>query len=116
MKKFAAGERPVIFGDGEQTRDFVYVRDIAVANRLALENNDIACDVFNVGSGRSLSLNQLTAMLGSLHGKRLKPVYKAGRPGEVRHSVAHTGKISQKLGFQPRFKTENALRQMLEFA
>lgn len=116
MKKFAAGERPVIFGDGEQTRDFIYVKDIAVANRLALESQSISCDVFNVGSGRALSLNRLTEVLGNLHGKSLKPVYKTARPGEVRHSVAHTGKIRQKLGFKPYFQTETALRQMLEFA
>ena len=111
MKQFRSRRRPLIFGDGKQTRDFVYVRDIARANRLALESQAAACNVWNVGSGGSISLNQLLDMMNQVYGSRLKAHYRPARMGEVRHSLADIRNIREALGFSPEFSFASALRQ-----
>ena len=81
-----AGKSPVIFGDGEQTRDFTFVRDVVAANLLLAESE--ATGVFNVGRGERISLNQLTFMIIKLCGSNVKPVYEPTRSGDIKHSLA----------------------------
>jgi UDP-glucose 4-epimerase len=81
-----SGKNPIIFGDGEQTRDFVYVADVVKANILASSSH--VTGIFNIASGKSTSLNGLIRILVDITGKEVKPVYKEARSGDIRHSLA----------------------------
>ena len=83
-----AGEPPVIFGDGEQSRDFTYVTNVVQANLLAMEVPEVAGEVYNVACGERVTLNRLVGELGDLLGSDVKPVYAAPRAGDIRHSLA----------------------------
>ncbi|NYB53103.1 MAG: SDR family oxidoreductase [Methanobacteriaceae archaeon] len=95
------GESPVIFGDGEQSRDFTYVKNVVQANILACERD--MQGVYNVACGRRTTLNQLVDMMGELFGRKVNPEYTAPRPGDVKHSLADIDKI-RKHGYKPQGK------------
>lgn len=96
------GRQPKIFGDGWQSRDFVYVEDVVEANLLAATVPAAAGEVFNVGSGTACSLNDLVKTLRAiLNTWELEPSYGSMRPGDLRHSVACIEKVEKVLGFQP---------------
>ena len=101
-----ANKSPKVFGDGEQTRDFVFVKDVVRANLLAAHAKDLAQPaIYNVGTGTSVSLNQLLAQLSGLFGRDLKPVYLDPVPGDVKHSRADISKVAQALGYKPQEAT-----------
>jgi nucleoside-diphosphate-sugar epimerase len=100
IQALLATERPMIFGDGNQTRDFIYVDDVVQANLLAAESPDAPGRVFNIASGRSVSLNRLLATLGEIIGTGFQPVYLPARPGDVRHSAAEISAAADALGFE----------------
>jgi UDP-glucose 4-epimerase len=105
-----------VFGDGNQTRDFVYISDVVQANLLAATATlDEKAAVFNVGSGRATSLNQILALLGELSGHPLDVLYAAERPGDIRHSLADIGRAQARLGFQPRIALSEGLRHTLNW-
>jgi nucleoside-diphosphate-sugar epimerase len=79
---------PVIYGDGNQTRDFTYVENVVQANLLAMERTGVAGQVFNIACGRQTSINVLFSMLQDISGKKMAPRYESPRTGEVRHSLA----------------------------
>ncbi|RPI20800.1 MAG: SDR family oxidoreductase [Acidobacteria bacterium] len=101
LSRMLAGKRPVIFGDGEQTRDFVFVEDVARANLLAADSSESGA-VFNIASGQSHSLNNLVVVLNEVLGLDFQPVYESPRLGEVRRSLADISLAAQKLGYQPK--------------
>lgn len=105
------GKPPVIFGDGTQTRDFVYVRDVVRANILAMERD--AEGVYNIGSGKETSINELATILMRLLRFRGQPVYAGGRPGDVMHSVADISRARSLLGWEPAFSLEEGLSDTL---
>lgn len=105
------GKPPVIFGDGTQTRDFVYVKDVVRANILAMEGD--AEGIYNIGSGRETSINELATILMGLLGFRGQPVHSGGRPGDVRHSVADISRARSLLGWEPAFNLEAGLSDTL---
>ncbi len=94
------GEQPVIYGDGEQRRDFVYVGDIAEANVLALLPH--AHGIYHCSSGQELTVNALLELLQQLIGTAISPRFAPRRPGEVRRSVCSYARIARELGWQPR--------------
>lgn len=100
INKLLQGELPVIFGDGEQCRDFVYVEDIAAATHLALES-DVSGEVFNVGTGNATTVNEVAAQLIA----RLAPggaaAHAPAQPGELRNSIADITKARKLLGYEP---------------
>jgi UDP-glucose 4-epimerase len=96
-----AGKRPRIFGDGLQSRDFTYVADVVAALRKAATVPGIAGRVYNVGTGRSVTLLDLVAALNQLLGTRLEPKHVPERAGDIRHSRADITRIRQELGFEP---------------
>lgn len=106
-----AGKPPVIFGDGTQTRDFVYVKDVVRANILAMEGD--AEGVYNIGSGSQTSINDLAAILMDLFGYVGKPVYTKGRPGEVMYSAADISRARSLLGWEPAWSLEAGLSDTL---
>jgi nucleoside-diphosphate-sugar epimerase len=110
----AAGEPPVVFGDGEQTRDFVYVADVVQANLLAAQSPDAPGRVFNVASGRSVSLNRLLAALIENMGVSVEPVYVPARAGDVRHSAADVSAAATALGFEILVPFELGLARTVE--
>ena len=106
----------VVFGDGEQTRDFVYVRDVAEANLLALKCGEAAIgEVFNVGTGVATSINQLANALLEAMGKTyLKIIHSEAREGDIRHSVADISKAREKLGYSSKVSLKEGLRELLQ--
>ncbi len=96
------GERPVIFGDGEQSRDFTYVDDIVAANLLAADAvSGVAGEVFNAAGGERVTLNRLVRLLNEELGTSLDPLYRAPRLGDVRHTFAAIDKLSDAVGYRP---------------
>lgn len=111
--KLLNNENPVIYGDGEQTRDFVYVEDVAEANMLAAEKE--ITGVFNVASGTKTSVNELFWLMKKIMKKEINPLYAQKREGEVRHSLADISKAKQSFGFEPKHSLENGLRKTIEY-
>ena len=104
--------RPItIFGDGGQTRDYLYVGDCAYANELALESG--SGGVFNLGWGRETSVNDLYRVLKSVTGYALEPQYTAARPGEIYRSYLDAAHAKEGLGWEPRVTLEEGLRRTL---
>lgn len=109
------GEAPVIFGDGEQTRDFSYIDNVVEANLLACQAPGAAGEVFNIACGESISLNDLVKELNHILGTDIKPVYTNPRPGDVRHSLADISKAGKILGYKPQINWREGLRRTVEW-
>lgn len=109
-------EPPTINGDGEQSRDFVYVEDVVQANLLAcVAPHEAAGEAYNVASGKRLSLNEMYAVLSELLGKDLKPVFGPERRGDIRHSRADISKICEKLGYAPEYDFEKGIKKAIQW-
>ncbi|MFC1601105.1 NAD-dependent epimerase/dehydratase family protein [Candidatus Sumerlaeota bacterium] len=108
------GQPPLIFEDGRQIRDFIHVRDIALANRLALERAEADGEVFNVGCGRPLRVTEMARMLiDKLAPGRLEPEISGRfRAGDIRHCYADLDKINKRLGFCPRISFEEGIADL----
>ncbi|HEY41132.1 MAG TPA: SDR family oxidoreductase [Dehalococcoidia bacterium] len=104
------GNQPVILGDGEQTRDFTFVRDVVAANILAMEKD--LNGVFNIGGGRSIAINKLARLVIRLMGNNVEPVYEAARPGDVMHSLADISR-AEACGYRPAYSLEEGLRETI---
>ena len=109
MNKATAGEVPTIYGDGGQSRDFIYVKDVVRANLLAATQAEAAGQVFNVGTGVIIRIIDLWKLIGGLSNVKIDPVFDPPRAGDIRESVSDIGRIRQSLGFRPQM----ALRQGL---
>jgi nucleoside-diphosphate-sugar epimerase len=105
------GLRPIVYGDGEQSRDFTYVDDVVEANLLACLAHGVGGMVFNVGTGRRHTLNDLLRSLSALVGRELEPQYSNARLGDVRHSQAGIEKAQRFLGFEPRVSFQEGLER-----
>ena len=109
-------EPPTINGDGEQSRDFVYVEDVVQANLLAcVAPHEAAGEAYNVASGKRSSLNEMYAVLSELLGKDLKPVFAPERKGDIRHSGADISKIKKKLGYAPEYDFEKGIKEAIQW-
>ena len=109
------GERPVIYGDGRQSRDFVYVGDVAKANLLAATVDGIAGRTFNIGRGEQTTLLQLIESLSELLGKTIEPIFEDARVGDVLHSLADINQARRDLHFAPTITIEDGLRRSIEY-
>lgn len=103
------GERPTIYGDGEQTRDFVFVGDVARANLLAAESEYEG--VLNIASGERTSINDLVDQVNEILGANLDPVYEDERPGDIRHSVASIERARDAIDYEPETDFGSGLSQ-----
>jgi nucleoside-diphosphate-sugar epimerase len=110
-----ANEPPIVYGDGEQTRDFTYVSNVIDANLKAATTPGVAAEVFNVGCGTQTSLNQLIEIINSILGARHKPIYESARQGDVRHSVADISKAGEMLGYFPKTSLKAGLQRVVEW-
>lgn len=97
----------VIHGDGEQTRDFVYVKDVVNANLAAIQQADQ--EVIHVGTATRTSINQLVSVLNRIHGSKLPVVHEHERPGDIKHSCLHNKKAYNKMGWIPKYDLNTGL-------
>jgi UDP-glucose 4-epimerase len=109
------GRRPTIFGDGEQSRDFIFVDDIVRLNLLAARSTQAPGKVYNAGTGKRHSLNQAWAYMQALSRVDLPARYAPARDGDVRHSQADISLARRDLGFEPAIDFEEGLRRTLEW-
>jgi nucleoside-diphosphate-sugar epimerase len=111
----ALHDRPiVVYGDGEQTRDFTYVADAVEANWLALQPAAVG-QVFNIGGGSRSSVNQVLATLDRILGRPTRREQRPPQPGDVRHTWADTTWAREALGFHPRISLQDGLRRQVEW-
>jgi UDP-glucose 4-epimerase len=109
------GQRPVVFGDGEQTRDFCHIDNVVNANLLAANTpRALAGQMVNIACGERTSLNQLLAYLGELSGTPLRPEYRPPRPGDVRDSLADIRAARELIGYEPTVDIREGLKRTLE--
>ena len=106
-----AGRAPTVFGDGLQSRDFVFVKDVVQANLLAMHSERAGQgEAFNVATGRAATLLDLLRILGDLAGRTIAPVFKDARPGDIRHSLADIARAREILGYAPTHDLASGLR------
>ena len=110
IKKVYEGTSTIIFGDGEQTRDFTFVKDAVEATFLAAESN--ARGVFNVAGGQSITINKLAELIIKLVGNKVEPIHQEPRPGDVRHSLADISR-ARAFGYEPKCSLEAGLGEMI---
>lgn len=109
-----AGEQPLIYGDGEQSRDFTYVENVVQGNLLAAEADGVAGRVYNIACGRRVSLNELFGELRELIGADLQPRYTQARPGDVKHSLADISAARADLGYEPEVLLREGLSRTID--
>ena len=112
---YLRGTTPTILGDGEQSRDFVYVGNIVDATLRACTASGTAGRVINVGVGESFTLNQTVAILNRIFACQVMPRYDAPRPGDIRHSQADISLARHLLGYEPKVRFEDGLRQTVDW-
>ena len=122
LSRLLRGQPPVVFGDGEQSRDFIYVGNVVEANLLAVQaclSDGRTCELrgqaVNVAAGRAITLNEVIAVMNELLGTAIKARYDAPRPGDVRHSLADVSAARRLIGFQPRVSFRDGLAMALEW-
>jgi len=112
---FLEETQPLVFGDGEQTRDFTYVENAVQANLLACEAPHVSGKVFNVGVGGRVSLNKVLRELGKITGKTLEAKYDPPRDGDIRDSQADISQAKEFLGYDPQVTFEEGLARTFEW-
>ncbi len=115
ITRLLAGDAPVIYGDGQQTRDFTFVANVVHGNLLAADAAQAVGQVINVANGRSTSLLTLIDLLNKLLGTNVRPVHEAPRPGDVRDSLADITKATNLLRYQPQVDFQTGLSQSIDF-
>jgi UDP-glucose 4-epimerase len=110
-----AGTQPTVYGDGEQSRDFVYVQNVVEANLLATEAKGAPGLAFNIGTGSRSTLNQTLALLEKIAGRPARAKYAAPRDGDIRDSQADIGLAQEALGYRARFGFEEGLKRTWEW-
>jgi UDP-glucose 4-epimerase len=115
LRRMLAGKRPVIFGDGEQSRDFTPVDNVVAANLLAAYSPEGTGEVMNIAGGNPSTLNQLVAWLNELLGTDLLPLYEPPRPADIRHSYASIRKAETLLRYRPILDVREGLRRTVEW-
>lgn len=106
------GESPLIYGDGTQSRDFTFIKNVVKANILACESKETG--VFNVACGRRIILNDLVDIINDILGKEVKPKYVDPRPGDIKHSLADISRI-ESLGYKTEDNFKNEIMETIEF-
>ncbi len=101
VSRMVRNQRPVVFGDGEQTRDFCYIDNVVQANYLAFSAPRLSGEVVNIACGERTSLNRIIALINRALGKHIEPIYDQPRPGDVRDSLADISAARRVLGYEP---------------
>ncbi len=111
--KYKKGEGISVFGDGEQTRDFIHVKDVARANRMALMSDQNEEDSLNVCTGRSLTLNNMLTILHRKYQRNPLPVYTEARDGDIKHSAGNKDLIFERIGFRSEIPFEEGILELI---
>lgn len=106
---------PIIFGDGEQSRDFTFIENVVQANLLAMSAEGLHGEAMNIACGKRISLNQLLKILKQILGSKRSAVYQEPRQGDVRHSLADIHKSKKIINYMPKVGTEEGLKKTVEF-
>lgn len=109
------GRPPIVFGDGEQSRDFTYIDNVVQANILAMSIEHLNGEVINIACGKRTSLNQLLDILKGILGSKVLPIYQEPRKGDVRHSLADIRKGKQILNYVPKVEIKVGLKKTIEY-
>lgn len=109
------GRPPVIYGDGEQSRDFTYIENVVQANLLAMEIERLHGEVINIACGERTSLNQLLNILKKILGSTISPIHEEARKGDVKHSLADIQKAKRILGYEPQVDIHMGLIKTIEY-
>jgi len=109
------GRQPTIYGDGMQSRDFTYVKNVVDANLLACTAPGIAGETFNVACGDRITVNSTLQLINKIAGKDINPIYADPRPGDIKHSQADIRKAQNKLGYNPQVNFEDGLRRTIDW-
>ena len=109
------GRPPIIFGDGEQSRDFTYIENVVQANLLAMSAEHLHGEAINIACGKRISLNQLLNVLKEILGSKLSPIYQEPRQGDVKHSLADIFKGKEILNYEPTVGIEIGLEKTVDF-
>ncbi len=112
IKAITNGKSPTIYGDGTQSRDFTFVKNVVEANIKACESNKTGS--FNIACGRRIVLNNLIKMINELLGKDIQPIYVDPRPGDIKHSLADIN-AAKSFGYNPKDNFKNELEETIEF-
>ena len=115
VSKIVAGQRPVIYGDGKQTRDFCHISNIVRANMLAAEAPRLAGEVVNIGCGVRISVNRIVELANALLGKQVEAVHESPRPGDVTDSLADISAATKSLGYTPAVHFDQGLAESIEW-
>jgi len=116
INRLLSNQSPIIYGDGEQRRDFTNIEDVVEANMLALERKNAAGQVFNIATGVATTINQLAKLLQEVMGKtELKVVHADSRPGDIRHNYADISKARKILGYEPKISLKDGLTQLVKW-
>jgi nucleoside-diphosphate-sugar epimerase len=107
--------RPVIYGDGMQSRDFTYIENVVEANLLALDTMGVAGEVFNIACGEGVKLKAVLQCLAEFSGQLVEPEYQSPRVGDIKHSLADISKAERMLGYRPVVPFREGLEQTFEF-
>jgi len=113
IQKMLKAEKPTIYGDGEQTRDFVHVDNVVEANLLACTADNVSGEVFNIASGEKTSVNELFDKLNSSLGTKLEAEHGEERKGDIKHSQADVSKAREMIGYEPKVGFDKGLEKML---
>jgi UDP-glucose 4-epimerase len=115
VTKILSQSRPIIYGDGYQSRDFCFVENVVQGNILASERPNVGGRVINVADGKQTSLLRLLELLSQLLGKSIEPVFEAARVGDVRESLADISQARKILGYDPKVNLEDGLRATIDY-
>ncbi|HEX8729492.1 MAG TPA: SDR family oxidoreductase [Ktedonobacterales bacterium] len=113
VERLRHNEAPVIYGDGEQTRDFIHISDVVRANLLAAESPKACYCAINIASGQGASVNEVVRILTELTGATVAPRYEPSQPGDIRESVADIALARETLGFEPRVSLREGLALLI---
>jgi UDP-glucose 4-epimerase len=113
--RMLAGERPIIFGDGKQSRDFIYVGNVVAGNLLAASVPDAAGKTFNIACGEKMDLLDLVAAINRVLGTKLEPIFEPPRAGDVRDSLADISLARKVLDYKPVIDFDEGLRRSIDF-
>lgn len=108
-------EQLIIFGDGEQSRDFTFVENVVDGMILAMNSSKVAGEVFNLACGDNITVNRLVEVIGKILHKKITPVYQDARPGDIYRSQADVNKIKTVLGFSPKVNFEDGLAKTIAY-
>lgn len=111
ISKISQGVSPTIYGDGLQSRDFTFVRNVVQANLLASRAEDVAGEIFNIACGERITVNDLFAIIRDMHDRDIEPVHDKPRPGDILHSFADITKGKKMLKYEPAVSFEDGLKE-----